>query len=243
MADMQCFIQQFLLTYNSPQAKACTTDAIITDVHYTLTEDALVGEDSEEIYHNTSKSNIMENHHLEPSCRSRSPLPLLQSARNEKVELFPTFSGSENSLNWLKNLQQLGKSLKLTRKQGETESVGKFVQDINRLYLKLDNKISEQDKLQYLRRGLRPQLQHYALSITSLQDFLTVMQLHEQIEKETRSNQQSSSRSGQQQQQQQHLLNRPDRNNYNHQQNNHSTYYESPDYYYRNSHAQTSAQQ
>ncbi|CAF1130414.1 unnamed protein product [Rotaria sp. Silwood1] len=117
MADMQCFIQQFLLTYNSPQAKACTTDAIITDVHYTLTEDALVGEDSEEIYHNTSKSNIMENHHLEPSCRSRSPLPLLQSARNEKVELFPTFSGSENSLNWLKNLQQLGKSLKLSEQQ------------------------------------------------------------------------------------------------------------------------------
>ncbi|CAF1541519.1 unnamed protein product, partial [Rotaria sp. Silwood1] len=127
----------------------------------------------------------------------------------------------------------------LARKQGETEPVGKFVQDINRLCLKLDNKISEQDKLQYLRRGLRPQLKHYALSISSLQDFLTVMQRHEQIEKETTSNQQSSSRSSQQLQ----LLNRPDRNNYNHQQNNHSTYYESSDYYYRNSHAQTSAQQ
>jgi hypothetical protein len=62
--------------------------------------------------------------------------------------------------------------------------VGKFVQDINRLCLKLDDKITEQDKLQYLRRGLRPQLQHYALSITSLQDFFTVMQRHEQIEKE-----------------------------------------------------------
>ncbi|CAF4715411.1 unnamed protein product, partial [Rotaria sp. Silwood2] len=154
---------------------------------------------------------------------------------NERIKLLPNFSGSENSLNWLKNLQQIGKSLKLSeqeiyelatiklsqaflyafsppiqptnidylakllaRKQGETEPVGKFVQDINRLCLKLDNKISEQDKLQYLRRGLRPQLQHYALSITSLQDFLTVMQRHEQIEKEV-SNQQTSSRSSQQQ--------------------------------------------
>jgi hypothetical protein len=66
------------------------------------------------------------------------------------------------------------------------------VQDINRLCLKLDDKITEQDKLQYLRRGLRPQLQHYALSITSLQDFLTVMQRHEQIEKEKMINQYSS---------------------------------------------------
>ncbi|CAF4326382.1 unnamed protein product, partial [Rotaria sp. Silwood2] len=249
MPDMQCFIQQFLLTYNPPQAKTSTTNATITDVHFTLTEEALEGKDSDEISDHTSKSNIMENLHL-PSCRSTSPLQVLQSARNEKVKLFPNFSGSENSLNWLKNLQQIGKSLKLNeqqiyelatiklsgpaqewfyhqdeidnwssfkeafsyafpppiqptnidylaqllaRTQGETEPVGKFVQDVNRLCLKLDNKISEQDKLQYLRRGLRPQLQHYALSITSLQDFLTVMQRHEQIEKEV-SSQQTSSR-------------------------------------------------
>ncbi|CAF5038681.1 unnamed protein product, partial [Rotaria sp. Silwood1] len=247
-------------------------------------------------YDNTFKSFAEPNSISEPSFPFESSYQVLQSAKNEKIKLIPNFSGSENFLNWLNNLQQIGKSLKLSeqqiyelatiklsgpaqewfyhqdeidnwssfkeaflyafpppiqptnidylaqllaRKQGETEPVGKFVQDINRLCLKLDNKISEQDKLQYLRRSLRPQLKHYALSITSLQDLLTVMQRHEQIEKETTSNQQSSSRSSQQLQ----LLNRPDRNNYNHQQNNHSTYYESPDYYYRNSHAQTSAQQ
>ena len=41
----------------------------------------------------------------------------LQSARNEKVKLFPNFSGSENSLNWLKNVQQIGKSLKVNDQQ------------------------------------------------------------------------------------------------------------------------------
>ncbi|CAF1442755.1 unnamed protein product [Rotaria sordida] len=283
MPDMQCFIQQFLLTYNRSQAKASTTDATTTDVHYTLMEEAVADKDSEEIFDNTSKSNIPENH-LEPQYRSTSPLQVLQSARNEKVKLFPNFSGSENSLNWLKNLQQIGKSLKfneqqiyelatiklsgpaqewfyhqdeidnwssfkqaflytfpppiqptnidylaqlLARKQGETEPVGKFVQDINRLCLKLDNKISEQDKLQYLRRGLRPQLQHYALSITSLQDFLTVIQRHEQIEKET-SNQQTSSRSSQQQQ---NSFNRPMHKHYDYRQNSSSTSYGSFDHY------------
>ncbi|CAF3950315.1 unnamed protein product [Rotaria sordida] len=115
----------------------------------------------------------------------------------------------------------------LARKQGETEPVGKFVQDINRLCLKLDNKISEQDKLQYLRRGLRPQLQHYALSITSLQDFLTVIQRHEQIEKET-SNQQTSSRSSQQQQ---NSFNRPMHKHYDYRQNSSSASYGSFDHY------------
>ncbi|CAF4510183.1 unnamed protein product [Rotaria sp. Silwood2] len=263
----------------------------------------------------------MENHYLESSCRSTSPLQVIQSARNEKVKLFSNFSDAENCLNWLKNLQQIGKSLELNEqqiyelatiklsgpaqewfyhqdeidnwssfkeaflyafpppiqptnidylaqllahKQGETEPVGKFVQDINRLCLKLDNKISEEDKLQYLRRGLRPQFQHYALSISSSQDFLTIMQQHEQIEKEKVTKFQSfsslrsssnaaynyrgvvtssSSRTSGFGQQQQQLLNRPDRNYYNHQQNNHSTYYESPDYYNKNLHAQTSAQQ
>ena len=248
MPNMQCFIEQFLLTYNSPKAKASTTSATIKDVcyTYTLTEETKMDKESE-MRDNISESSSMENHYVEPSNRSTSPLQVLQSAKNEKVKLFPNFSGSENSLNWLKSLQQIGKSLKLNeqqiyelatiklsgpaqewfyhqdeidnwssfreaflysfpppiqpsnidflaqllaRKQGETEPVGKFVQDINRLCLKLDYKISEQDKLQYLRRGLRPQLQHYALSITSLQDFLTVMQRHEQIEKEKVSNQQ-----------------------------------------------------
>lgn len=72
----------------------------------------------------------------------------------------------------------------LSRKQGENEPVGKFVQDINRLCLKLGTKVSEEDQLQYLRRGLRPQLQHHALAISSLQDFLVIMQHHEQIEKD-----------------------------------------------------------
>ncbi|CAF4299187.1 unnamed protein product, partial [Rotaria sordida] len=117
MPDMQCLIQQFLLTYNRPQAKASTTDAITTDVHYTLMEEAVVDKDSEEIFDNTPKSNIPENHYLEPQCRSTSPLQVLQSARNEKVKLFPNFSRSENSLNWLKNLQQIGKSLKFNEQQ------------------------------------------------------------------------------------------------------------------------------
>ncbi|CAF4936982.1 unnamed protein product, partial [Rotaria sp. Silwood2] len=92
----------------------------------------------------------------------------------------------------------------------------------------------------------------------------TIMQQHEQIEKDKVTKFQSfsslrslsnapynyrgvvtssSSRTSGFGQQQQQLLNRPDRNYYNHQQNNHSTYYESPDYYNKNSHAQTSAQQ
>ncbi|CAF1360947.1 unnamed protein product [Rotaria sordida] len=189
MPDMQCFIQQFLFTYNPSQIKASTTDATTIDIHYTLMEKAVVAKDSEEIYNNTSKSNIVENHYLEPPCRSTSPLQVLQSSRNEKAFLyaFPPPIQPTN-INYLAQL--------LARKQGETEPVGKFVQDINRLCLKLGNKITEQDKLPYLRRGLRPQLQHYALSITSLQDFLTVMQRHEKIEKET-SNQQTSSRSSQ----------------------------------------------
>ncbi|CAF2635873.1 unnamed protein product [Rotaria sp. Silwood2] len=128
----------------------------------------------------------------------------------------------------------------LARKQGETEPVGKFVQDINRLCLKLDNKISEQDKLQYLRRGLRPQLKHYALSITSLQDFFTVMQRHEQIEKETTSNQQSSSRSSQQQQ---NSFNRSMRKHYDYRQNPSSTSYGSFDHYpHQNPHHETTTQ-
>ncbi|CAF4297784.1 unnamed protein product, partial [Rotaria sp. Silwood2] len=242
----------------------------------------------------------MENHYLESSCRSTSPLQVIQSARNEKVKLFSNFSDAENCLNWLKNLQQIGKSLKLNEqqiyelatiklsgpaqewfyhqdeidnwssfkeaflyafpppiqptnidylaqllahKQGETEPVGKFVQDINRLCLKLDNKISEEDKLQYLRRGLRPQFQHYALSISSSQDFLTIISSSNAPYNYRGVVTSSSSRTSGFGQQQQQLLNRPDRNYYNHQQNNHSTYYESPDYYNKNLHAQTSAQQ
>ncbi len=211
-----------------------------------------------------------------------SPVRVLQSARNEKVKLFPNFSGSENSLNWLKNLQQIGKTLKLNdqqlyelatiklsgpaqewfyhqneeidnwssfkqfffhafpppiqptnidylaqllaRKQGEAEPVGKFVQDINRLCLKLDTKISEQDQLQYLRRGLRPQLQHYALAITSLQDFLTIMQRHEQIEKEKILNEQSPSfKSSRSNQQRQNSFNRSTYNYYDPQHNQATT--------------------
>jgi hypothetical protein len=78
----------------------------------------------------------------------------------------------------------------LSRKQGTSEPVGKFVQEINRLCLKLDRRIEESEKLQYLRRGLRPQLQQHALSITSVQEFLTIMQRHEQIEKEMSGKQQ-----------------------------------------------------
>ncbi|CAF4555685.1 unnamed protein product [Rotaria socialis] len=153
----------------------------------------------------------------------------------------------------------------LSRKQGEIEPVGKFVQDINRLCLKLDGKISEQDKLEYLRRGLRPKLQHYALSISSLQEFLTIMQHHEQISKEQVISYQNSSsfrsspsntsskpqgivntssyKSYGSDQQQPNLFVRQ-QSNYNYQSNYRSTNYESPDYYSRrNSNGWKSPQQ
>jgi len=239
--DMKSFVDQFLLAYNSPRPMASDTNTKSKDIHGTniLLEETAEERESKQVHINTSKSIMEGNYYNEPVARPTSPVRVLQSARNEKVKLFPNFSGSENSLNWLKNLQQIGKTLKLNdqqlyelatiklsgpaqewfyhqneeidnwssfkqfffhafpppiqptnidylaqllaRKQGEAEPVGKFVQDINRLCLKLDTKISEQDQLQYLRRGLRPQLQHYALAITSLQDFLTIMQRHEQI--------------------------------------------------------------
>lgn len=80
----------------------------------------------------------------------------------------------------------------LSRKKGASEPVGKFVQEINRLCLKLDRRIEESEKLQYLRRGLRPQLQQHALSITSVQEFLTIMQRHEQVEREMPSKHQAN---------------------------------------------------
>ena len=227
MPDVQSFVEQFLSKYKAPSAQ---------------------GEEIEREEESSKITNGENQKELIP--RSFSTVNVLQSAKNEKVKLFPNFSGTENSLNWLKNLQQIGKSLQLddqqifelatiklsgpaqewfyhqsdeindwlsfkqlflhafpspiqptkidylaqllARKQGETEPVGKFVQDINRLCLKLEEKITEQDKLQYLRRGLRPQLQHHALAITSLQDFLMVMQRHEQIEKDNMLNQCSS---------------------------------------------------
>jgi hypothetical protein len=275
--DMQSFIHHFLLTYRPAHGEA------------------------EQLYGGTSKSIIEQNQYFEPSSRSTSPVQVLKSARNEKVKLFPHFSGAENSLNWLKNLQQIGKALKLddqqifelaiiklsgpaqewfyhqddeidnwssfkqaflhafpppiqptnidylaqllARKQGETEPVGKFVQDINRLCLKLDGKINEQDKLQYLRRGLRPQLQHYALSITSLQEFLSIMQRHEQIEKEKNASQPSSFKSLSKPNQQQSWFNQFKQNEQVDQQNQVSTKYKSSDHFQqKNSHPETTTQ-
>ena len=230
--DIQSFVQEFLLNYSQSQSS-------IPDISSTSNVILLQG-----VSPGATTTTLRRQERERSSNRSDSPRHVLQSAENEKVKLLSSFTGSENAVNWLNNLQQTGKSLKLndqqiyelatlklsgpaqewyyyqhqnneiddwisfkeaflhafpspiqptnidylsqlvSRKQGETESVGKFAQDINRLCLKLDNKVSEQEKLQYLRKGLRPQLQHYALSITSIQDFLTTMQRHEQIEKE-----------------------------------------------------------
>ncbi|CAF1419838.1 unnamed protein product, partial [Adineta steineri] len=265
MPDMQSFVQQFMMTYSSPQTTTEKVNTIIKD-----------GQE------------IVQNRNIESKHKPESPVQVLQSARNEKVKLFPNFSGTENSLNWLKTLQQIGKALKLNdqqiyelatiklsgpaqewlyhqddeiedwsifkevflqafpppvqpanidylaqligRKQGEMEPVGKFVQDINRICLKLDHKIKEEDKLQYLRRGLRPQLQHHALAITSLHDFLTIMQRHEQIEKEKVSKYQSSASSNYNQTYQS-TYNRSNRNYYNDQQNRNSTTNQAFDYH------------
>ncbi|CAF4486028.1 unnamed protein product, partial [Rotaria magnacalcarata] len=72
----------------------------------------------------------------------------------------------------------------------------------------------------FLRRGLRPQLQHHALSISSVQEFLTMMQQHEQIEKEKLTKYQSgfSFRSSP------YLSSRPHQTHFNYQQENHSTH-------------------
>jgi hypothetical protein len=304
MPDMQSFIHQFLLTYNPPQTKTSTSSVTPKDMLDTdaLQEQTMVEKEVEQMYGGTSKSSIMEqDQYSEPASQTTLSRQVLQSARNEKVKLFPNFSGAENSLYWLKNLQQIGKSLKLNdqqiyelatiklsgpaqewfyhqddeidnwssfkqvflrafpppiqptnidylaqllaRKQGETEPVGKFVQDVNRLCLKLDDKITEQDKLQYLRRGLRPQLQHYALSITSLQDFLTIMQRHEQIEKETTASQYSSFTSSSRSIQQQTWFNRPKQNDQEYQQNQVSTKYKASDrYQQQNSNPETNTQ-
>lgn len=227
--DIQSFIREFLLAYSSPYRHENTTLAPGTEGQRVL------GETADDV----GKHKFL----ADSSLTSGSLVRVLQSARNEKVKLFPNFSGNENSSYWLKGLQQMGKALKLdeqhlyelavikmsgpaqewfylqdglitdwrsfkneflhafpppiqptsidylaqllARKQGETEPVGKYVQDVNRLCLKLGGKMSEQEKLQYLRRGLRPQLQHYALAITSVEDFLTILQRHEQIEKQS----------------------------------------------------------
>lgn len=257
MPDMQSFIHQFLLCYNPLRRRGMT--------------ESVAGKEAEQTSRVTP-NNIMDQRQVaEPSCRSTWPSQVLQSARNEKVKSFPNFSGMENSLYWLKNLQQIGKALKLddqqiyelatiklsgpaqewfyqqdkavedwssfrmaflhafpppiqptnidylaqllARQQGETEPVGKYVQDVNRLCLKLDEKITEQDKLQFLRRGLRPQLQHYALSITSLEDFLTILQRHEQIEKQITTSFYSSHKAAARSNQQQYsAANRPQSN-------------------------------
>ncbi|CAF1442740.1 unnamed protein product [Rotaria sordida] len=323
--DMQTFIHQFLLTYNSSESSTSTINSTSKDLNRAdvSAKAAPIEKKIIHTYDNTFKSLAEQHDSSESSFSIESSYQVLQSAKNEKVKLIPNFSGSENSMNWLKSLEQTAKALRLnhqqiyelatiklsgpaqewyyhqddeifnwtsfkqvflhafpppiqptnidylaqllSRKQGENEPVGKFVQDINRLCLKLDKKISEEEKLQYLRRGLRPQLQHYALPISSSQDFLTIMQQHEQIEKEKVTKFQSFSsfksssntpfnhrgvvnlssiRTSDFDQQQQTVFNRPHRNYNNHQHNHYSTNYESPDYEsHQNSHSQTSSQQ
>jgi hypothetical protein len=58
-----------------------------------------------------------ENRNDEVLFRASSTAKVLQSAKNEKVKLLPNFSGTKNSFNCLKNLQQIGKSLQLNDQQ------------------------------------------------------------------------------------------------------------------------------
>ncbi|CAF4095134.1 unnamed protein product, partial [Rotaria magnacalcarata] len=278
--DMQIFIHQFLMKYNSSQTSMSninSTAKVIPDIDESHETTPVVTQTIQQ-HDNGFKLGTEINGNTEMLFKSESPLQVLQSAKNEKVKLLPNFSGSENSAHWIKHLEQTAKALRLnekqiyelaiikltgpaqewfyhqdddifswtffkeiflhafpppiqptnidylaqllSRKQGDNEPVGKFVQDINRLCLKLDHKISEQDKLQFLRRGLRPQLQHHALSISSVQEFLTMMQQHEQIEKEKLTKYQSgfSFRSSP------YLSSRPHQTHFNYQQENHSTH-------------------
>ena len=234
--DMEIFTRQFLQNYNLARTP--------TNNRPNKHEDQHMQQVSE---HRNERS--------KPKGQGDSSSRVLQAAKNEKVKILPNFSGIENSMKWVKNVEQTGRSLQLnqqqvyelatikligaaqewlcyqqqeeeieewerfkdvfldafpppsepsnidylsqllSRKQGANEQVGKYVQDINRLCLKLEKRVDEHEKLQYLRRGLRPQLQHHALSIHSVQDFLTVLQRHEQIEKETIVKQQLNTRS------------------------------------------------
>ena len=85
--------------------------------NYILPEETMSEQELEQRYGEAAKSIIDQNQYAEPLSRSSSPLQVLQSAKNEKVKLFLNFSRTENSLYWLKNFQQIGKSLQLNEQQ------------------------------------------------------------------------------------------------------------------------------
>ncbi|CAM4829103.1 unnamed protein product [Rotaria magnacalcarata] len=199
--------------------------------------------------------------HVHATPESKSVGTYIEEVKEDSTKSWRTQHGSENSVHWLKNVEQTSEALGLDDQQMlelTTIKLNGLAQEC---------KISEHDKLEYLRRDLRSKLQHYALSVSPLQKFLTIMQPHGQISKEKVINYQTSSSfrslsspsstspkyqgtvnsssyinyGSDQQQPNSFVRQQP---NYNYQSNHHSTNYESPDHHSRrNSNGWTSTQQ
>ncbi|CAF3376194.1 unnamed protein product [Rotaria socialis] len=101
---MQTFIHKFLIMYRSEPTLTFTTNAMPKDIdHVQATpEPKSVGTHIEEVKEDSSKSWRTQNGTSESSLRRESPSQVLQAAKNEKVKLISHFTGSENSLHWLK---------------------------------------------------------------------------------------------------------------------------------------------
>ncbi|CAF4309227.1 unnamed protein product, partial [Didymodactylos carnosus] len=70
------------------------------------------------------------------------------------------------------------------RKQAWNEPISRFYRDIMNLCDKYDSNMADSSRIGYLQDGLKPKLQHYALSqqITTPQQFFNIMQQHEHIQ-------------------------------------------------------------
>ncbi|CAF2100342.1 unnamed protein product [Rotaria magnacalcarata] len=230
--DMQTFIHKFLLMYRSAPTLTFTINSIPKDID-----------------------------HVHVTPESKSVGTYIEEVKEDSTKSWRTQHGSENSVHWLKNVEQTSEALGLDDQQMLELTTIKLNG------LAQERKISEHDKLEYLRRDLRSKLQHYALSVSPLQKFLTIMQPHGQISKEKVINYQTSSSfrslsspsstspkyqgtvnsssyinyGSDQQQPNSFVRQQP---NYNYQSNHHSTNYESPDHHSRrNSNGWTSTQQ
>jgi hypothetical protein len=106
MPDMQYFIHQFLLAFLAPSTQTIASNTAFKtgQDNYMLQEEIVLEKELEQMEKEALKSISGENQNDELLFRSSSTAKVLQSAKNEKVKLFPNFFGTENSFNWLKNL-------------------------------------------------------------------------------------------------------------------------------------------
>ena len=111
--DIQTFIHQFLLVFNSSHT---ATSKDISSTHAS-SEETIVEKMVDRKQSNKCKSSTESSGNRESLFRCESPWHVIQSAKNERVKLIQNFSGSDNSFNWIKNLEQTAKALKLKYEQ------------------------------------------------------------------------------------------------------------------------------